>query len=96
LPPSALLDDGAIELEVTSVSNSDVVCKVIHGGVLKENKSVNLPDTELIISAVNPEYRDDVVREVTFAADNDVDYLAASLRTKCGRYPSHPEYLPGN
>jgi pyruvate kinase len=74
-----LLDDGAIELEVTSVLNSDIVCKVIHGGVLKENKSVNLPDTELTISAVNPEYRDDVVREVTFAADNDVDYLAASF-----------------
>jgi pyruvate kinase len=74
-----LLDDGAIELEVTSVSNGDVVCQIIHGGVLKENKSVNLPDTELAISAVSPEYRDDVVREITFAADNDVDYLAASF-----------------
>ncbi len=56
-----LLDDGAIELEVTSVSNGDVVCQVIHGGILKENKSVNLPDTELAISAVSPEYRDVVV-----------------------------------
>ncbi|MCZ6667178.1 MAG: pyruvate kinase [Gammaproteobacteria bacterium] len=74
-----LLDDGAIELEVTSVSNGDVICQVIHGGILKENKSVNLPDTELAISAVSPEYRDDVVREITFAADNDVDYLAASF-----------------
>jgi pyruvate kinase len=74
-----LLDDGAIELEVTSVSNNDVICKIIHGGVLTENKSVNLPDTELAISAVSPEYRDDIVREITFAADNDVDYLAASF-----------------
>jgi len=46
---------------------------------LTENKSVNLPDTELAISAVSPEYRDDIVREITFAADNDVDYLAASF-----------------
>ena len=74
-----LLDDGAIELVVTSVADSDIVCQVIHGGVLKENKSVNLPDTELAVSAVSPEFRDDIVREINFAADNDVDYLAASF-----------------
>ena len=73
-----LIDDGAIELEVTSVSNKDIVCRVIHGGVLMEN-SVNLPDTELAVSAVSPEFRDDIVREINFAADNDVDYLAASF-----------------
>ena len=74
-----LLDDGAIELEVVSVSASEVVCEVLHGGLLAENKSVNLPDTELAVSAVSPEFRDDIVREITFAADNDVDYLAASF-----------------
>ena len=74
-----LLDDGAIELEVTSVANDEIVCQVIHGGMLNENKSVNLPDTELAVNAVSPEFRDDIVREITFAADNDVDYLAASF-----------------
>jgi pyruvate kinase len=74
-----LLDDGAIELEVTSVSDNDIFCQVIHGGVLMENKSVNLPDTELAVNAVSPEFRDDIVREINFAADNDVDYLAASF-----------------
>ncbi|MCP4386735.1 MAG: pyruvate kinase [Gammaproteobacteria bacterium] len=74
-----LLDDGAIELEVVSTSDSDISCKIIHGGFLSENKSVNLPDTELAVNAVSPEFRDDIVREITFAADNDVDYLAASF-----------------
>ena len=74
-----LLDDGAIELEVVATSDSDISCKIIHGGFLKENKSVNLPDTELAVNAVSPEFRDDIVREITFAADNDVDYLAASF-----------------
>ncbi len=74
-----LLDDGAIELEVVSVAEREVVCEVLHGGLLAENKSVNLPDTELAVSAVSPEFRDDIVREITFAADNDVDYLAASF-----------------
>ena len=76
---SILLDDGAIELEVTSVSNNEVTCQIIHGGLLKESKSVNLPDTELAVSAVSPEFRDDIVREISFAAENDVDYLAASF-----------------
>ncbi len=31
------------------------------------------------MSAVDPENRDDVVRELTFAAENDVDYIAASF-----------------
>ena len=74
-----LLDDGAIELEVTSVTSDNIVCQVVHGGVLAENKSVNLPDTELAVNAVSPEFRDDIAREINFAADNDVDYLAASF-----------------
>jgi len=74
-----LLDDGAIELEVTEVDSACIRCKVIHGGLLRENKSVNLPETELTLSAVSPEYREDVIKELSFAAENDVDYLAASF-----------------
>lgn len=74
-----LLDDGAIELEVVRVENESIVCRVIHGGRLREHKSVNLPETELSLSSVSPEYRDDVVKELKFAAENDVDYVAASF-----------------
>ena len=74
-----LLDDGAMELEVTTVGDDRIHCRVIHGGLLRENKSVNLPETELALSSVSPEYREDVVRELAFAAENDVDYLAASF-----------------
>ena len=74
-----LLDDGAIELEVEKTTGDAVLCKVIHGGRLGESKSVNLPGTELSVSAVSPENRDDVVRELTFAVENDVDYVAASF-----------------
>ena len=74
-----LLDDGAIELKVISVSDGDIDCEVVHGGVLRNNKSVNLPDVELSISAVGPEHREDVIRELTFASENDVDYIAASF-----------------
>ena len=74
-----LLDDGAIELEVEKVSNGVINCRIIHGGQLGNSKSVNLPDTQLAMSAVSPENRDDVVKELSFAAENDVDYIAASF-----------------
>ena len=74
-----LLDDGAIELEVTGVSDGVIDCRVIHGGRLGNSKSVNLPETQLALSAVSPENRDDIVKELSFAAENDVDYIAASF-----------------
>jgi pyruvate kinase len=74
-----LLDDGAIELEVTAVSGNAISCRVIHGGWLGNSKSVNLPNTRLALSAVSPENREDVIRELSFAAENDVDYIAASF-----------------
>ena len=74
-----LLDDGAIELEVESVKDGVIICQVIHGGLLGNSKSVNLPETQLAMSAVSPENRDDIVKELSFAAENDVDYIAASF-----------------
>ncbi len=74
-----LVDDGAIELVVTEVSGNTITCRVIHGGWLGNSKSVNLPETRLALSAVSPENREDVVRELGFAAKNDVDYIAASF-----------------
>jgi len=74
-----LLDDGAIELEALSTTDSEIVCRVVHGGILGKTKGVNLPDTDLSLTAVGPENRADFVREIEFAAANDVDYIAASF-----------------
>ncbi|MCO6411737.1 MAG: pyruvate kinase [Thiogranum sp.] len=74
-----LLDDGALELKVESIDADAIHCRVVHGGTLRNNKSVNLPDVRLSISAVGPENREDVIRELTFATENEVDYIAASF-----------------
>jgi pyruvate kinase len=74
-----LLDDGAIELEVVSTTDAEIRCRVVHGGILGNTKGVNLPDTQLSATAVGPENRADFVREIEFAAKNDVDYIAASF-----------------
>jgi pyruvate kinase len=74
-----LLDDGAMELEVESVEPGAIRCQVIHGGLLRANKSVNLPQTQLSLGAVSPEHRQDVVKELSFAIEHEVDYIAASF-----------------
>jgi pyruvate kinase len=74
-----LLDDGAMELQVLAVAEREVRCRVVVGGLLRASKGVNLPGSRLSVTAVDPEHRDDVVRELTFAAENDVEYIAASF-----------------
>jgi pyruvate kinase len=74
-----LLDDGAIELEALSTTDSEIRCRVVHGGILGKTKGVNLPGTRLSITAVGPENRADFIHEIEFAAANDVDYIAASF-----------------
>ncbi len=77
-----LLNDGAIELAVTKIEQThggEVHCQVIHGGLLRENKSVNLPETQLEMSAVSPENQKEILKELSFAAENNVEYIAASF-----------------
>ena len=76
---TVLLDDGAMELTVRKLAERAVHCEVVVGGTLKANKGVNLPDTQLSVGEIDPQHRDDVVREMTFAAENDVQYVAASF-----------------
>jgi pyruvate kinase len=74
-----LLDDGAIELKALSTTDSEIHCRVVHGGILGKTKGVNLPDTDLSLTAVGPENRADFVSEIEFAVENDIDYIAASF-----------------
>ncbi|MDH3283087.1 MAG: pyruvate kinase, partial [Gammaproteobacteria bacterium] len=70
-----LLDDGAIELLVTGISNQTVQCRVECGGTLRTNKSVNLPDTPQVADDLESDDEGDL----RFAAEHDVDYIAASF-----------------
>jgi pyruvate kinase len=70
-----LLDDGLIELEVVSATDTEIVTKVIIGGVLTDNKGMNLPDASLDIPALTPKDLDDV----RFVLANQVDWIALSF-----------------
>ncbi len=70
-----LIDDGQIELRVESVESGQVHCRIETGGVLRNNKGVNLPDTAGAIDEIDY----DTGRELGFAAEQAVDVLAASF-----------------
>src|SRR5256886_8958839 len=70
-----LLDDGAIELRVESTTETDVVTRVINGGMLGERKGINLPGISLPIPSLTEKDRVDL----KWAAQQSVDYFALSF-----------------
>ncbi len=70
-----LIDDGKVRLAADQVSDSRIEATVLQGGVLKNNKGVNLPDTLLPIPAMTPKDRSDL----DYALSLDIDWLALSF-----------------
>jgi len=73
-----LVDDGAIELVVESETDTDVICRVVVGGWLKERKGINLPHTELPIPSMTEKDHADLI----WAMKQNVDYIALSFVRK--------------
>ncbi len=73
-----LVDDGAIELIVESETETDVICRVVVGGWLKERKGINLPNTPLPIPSMTEKDHADLV----WAMNQNVDYIALSFVRK--------------
>ncbi len=70
-----LLDDGRIELRVTSIDGNDVATKVIYGGKLGSKKGINLPGVNL--SAPSLTKKD--LQDIEFGLAHDVDAIALSF-----------------
>ena len=70
-----LLDDGYLSLAVTAVDGKDVRTVVVTGGVLKNNKGINLPGVDVSAPALSEKDRTDI----GFALRHGVDYVALSF-----------------
>ncbi len=70
-----LIDDGLMELKVLSKNKNTVKCKVITGGVLKENKGINLPGVKVTAPSLTAKDK----RDVNFGIKTGVDYFALSF-----------------
>jgi pyruvate kinase len=70
-----LLSDGLIELRVRGVRGKDVLCDVLNGGMLGEQKGINLPGVALSIPALTEKDR----KDLEFGIDHGVDAVALSF-----------------
>ncbi|MCX2576123.1 pyruvate kinase [Pedobacter sandarakinus] len=74
-----LLDDGKLQMKVLETNFKDeVVCEVVHGGILTSRKGVNLPNTKVSIPSLTPEDRENL----EFVLENDVEWIGLSFVRK--------------
>ncbi|MEW6675324.1 MAG: pyruvate kinase [Nitrospirota bacterium] len=70
-----LFDDGLIQACVTGKTRDGIRAKITEGGILKDKKGVNLPDTKTTI----PHFTEKDKRDLEFGLKMDVDYVALSF-----------------
>jgi pyruvate kinase len=70
-----LLSDGLIELRVEAVDGVDTVCEIINGGLLGENKGINLPGIPVKVPSLTEKDEEDLI----FAIGEKVDTIAVSF-----------------
>ncbi len=70
-----LLDDGMLELKNERKESDSLLCRVIHGGILKSHKGVNFPDDTLSMGA--PTEKD--LKDLAFGIEHKVDFVALSF-----------------
>ncbi len=71
-----LVDDGKIRLRVTSTNGKDTVrLKVTHGGPLRSNKGVNLPNTKVSLPALTEKD----LKDLDFILTQPVNWIALSF-----------------
>ena len=73
-----LLDDGLMDLEVTSSSDGKISTIVRNGGVLKSKKGVNVPDIFIQLPALTQKDIDDI----EFGIKSGIDFIAVSFARK--------------
>lgn len=76
-----LIDDGLLELKVTEIDRKedydDIHCRVIHGGILKPNKSCNFPGIHFSMPYLSEKDKNDLL----FGIETGFDIIAASFVT---------------
>jgi pyruvate kinase len=70
-----LIDDGAIAAIVTEKFPDYLTCRIENNGIIKKNKSVNVPGVVTDLPALSEKDR----RFIKFAAENEIDFIAHSF-----------------
>ncbi len=70
-----LINDGVIELRAKEINSTDIICDVIHGGLLTSNKGINIPGVRLSM----PFLSEADMNDLEFGAKMGFDFIAASF-----------------
>ncbi len=70
-----LINDGMIELVVQNVQDTEILCRVVHGGTLSDHKGVNVPGVQLSM----PYLSEHDMNDLEFGAKLGFDFIAASF-----------------
>ncbi len=70
-----LIDDGLIEMTVTDVTATDIICKVKNSGIISNKKGVNVPGIHLSMPFISDKDREDIL----FGIKHNYDFIAASF-----------------
>ena len=70
-----LIDDGLIGIEAEELTDTEIICRVINGGTLSANKSINIPGAHIRLPALTEQD----ISDIQFGIANDFDFIAASF-----------------
>ena len=70
-----LLDDGLIELLITEITDTDIICEVQNGGPISNHKGVNVPGVILSMPYISETDEADII----FGIQTGFDFIAASF-----------------
>lgn len=70
-----LVDDGKVGLSVTAIEGNDVVCEVVEGGPVSNNKGLSMPGMDISVPALS----DKDIEDLEFALQLGVDFIALSF-----------------
>lgn len=70
-----LLDDGLIGLRVKEIAGIEIKCEILNSGLLFPKKGVNVPEVHINLPYLSEKDK----KDIQFAIENDVDFIAASF-----------------
>lgn len=73
-----LINDGLVELEVKQIKDKDIICTVLNGGTIGNNKGINVPGAEIHL----PSITEQDIEDIKFGIQNEFDFIAASFVRK--------------
>lgn len=89
---TVLVNNGLVSFEVEKLEGANAHCKVIHGGVLSDRKSMNFPNKLLDNEYLSEQDKADLI----FGIENDIDFVAASFVSTKSDIWSIREFLNAN